>query len=192
MPIPTVSMRQANLTIPSGITVRSGTNGGYLSSNATLTVQGAILSDLSGHTITVYGNPLVNNSLIQASNGGSLNINGTWTNAAGATIGISGGGTFTLSGPWSNDGTIQADNSQVQVSGTFTVASLGTFNVTGTASVVVYGVLDNTGHTFNLSTLPGWDFMQGEPSRAERSEAALLSFLQAVTSRSTASRLLRT
>ena len=107
------------------------------------------------------GNPLVNIGLIQASNGGSLTVNGSWTNASGATIGISGGGTLVLTGPWTNNGTIQADNSQVQLYGNFTAASLGTFNVTGTASVVVYGVLDNSGHTFDLSTFPGWDFMHG-------------------------------
>jgi hypothetical protein len=124
------------LTIGSGITVR-GKNGRILNSYGAGTIlnQGTISADVAGGTINV-GNgtgSFANQGTLSALNGGTLAVNGNWSNAAGATVTAT-DSTLNLgtSGfAWSNAGTIGVNNSTVNLDGNFSQAGLGTFNRSG-------------------------------------------------------------
>ncbi len=172
----------SNLTVESGVTIRNGTAGGEviaLSSSVTLTLQGAIVSNLSGRDITLSANSLnfegsfaiSNEAIGQISfgnnpgtisagavltvNTGELELFGDFTNSA--TISVTNGlidlGS-TLSDEWVNAGTIALSASTAELGGTFTLADAG--DITGGDTVLINGTLDNTGQTVDLNAdLPG-------------------------------------
>src|SRR2546430_7911663 len=55
---------------------------------------------------------------------------------------------------WSNTGTIQSDNAYVELSGSFTPGSIGTFLRNG-GTVALTGALDLTGQTMTLTSATG-------------------------------------
>jgi autotransporter-associated beta strand protein len=126
------------LTIASGITVH-GKNGQVLNNytSGTILNQGTISADVSGGTIQVGADnagTFQNQGTLSALNGGTLNVYGPWSNAAGANITAGAGSTLNLGSgttPWSNAGTITATNATVNLGGTFAQADLGTFNRSG-------------------------------------------------------------
>ncbi|HET6878951.1 MAG TPA: PA14 domain-containing protein, partial [Pirellulales bacterium] len=112
------------------------------------TVVQAINAGSLGGFIGIDVGGFVNQGTLSATNGESLNVGGTWTNAAGATISSSGGGLglgdqFTGSaGEWTNAGTITASNgSIVGLGGAFTVDDLGSFSASSDSTVQLVGAL---------------------------------------------------
>ena len=126
------------LTIGSGITVR-GQYGqiGYSTciggpANVSVVNQGTISCDVSGGTITVNAQPFTNQGLAQGINGGTLTLNGTWSNSG---MLVESGGTLNLGG-------------------SFSLAALGTLNRTN-GTVNLTGTLNNTNTTLTLNALTG-------------------------------------
>ena len=80
------------LTIGPGITIRGSQGGGVGHSfgNETIVLAGTVLAETAGKTIVVDGNGWVNTGLVRATNGGRLELDGTFT--------LEGGGTFSASG----------------------------------------------------------------------------------------------
>ena len=161
------------LTIGSGITIRGqngvvGSGAGAAISGPTnvgLINLGTIACDVSGGTISVNAQPVVNDGLLIMTNGGSLSLN-YLPQVAG--LSVSGSGTLTLGGSWqlnqslsltgtalsfngnwTNAATINTSNSIVNLGGTFILADLGQFNPTG-GVVNLTGTLTNTAHTLVL------------------------------------------
>ena len=65
------------------------------------------------------------------------------------------GQTLRIGGAWTNQGVIQLkNNSTLELSGTFSLDDLGTFNRTG-GSLCLSGTLDTKGRTFDLNTTTG-------------------------------------
>ncbi|MHC5029016.1 MAG: Ig-like domain-containing protein, partial [Planctomycetota bacterium] len=155
------------LTIGAGVLVHGGrANIGQaeiVGGPMTVVNEGTLRADSSSTTITVDTNAqLANASVIEATSGGTLRINGGATGDLGTAFVTLGGhldvdGTYvtneridvfdgsilTLRGTWSNTGTITMDGSTVNLGGTFTLAELGSFNRTG-GTVNLIGTLNNT------------------------------------------------
>ena len=173
----------ATLTIGAGITIHGGngcigTNQNWYSNNgtsayfqnsadATIINQGTISADTSGGAISVGGGVgnVVNAGTLQATGGGGLSVNGTWTSistitATGATLSL-GDQSSSSTNAWSNTGTITATNSTVNLGGSLTVAALGTLNRTG-GTVNLTGTLDDTATTLALDATSGsWNLAGG-------------------------------
>ncbi len=104
---------------------------------------------------------------INASNGGSASLAGSWSNSATGQITVT-GASLTLgdqsgssSNAWSNAGTISASNSTVNLGGLFTLTALGTFTHSG-GTVNLVGTLDNTDTTLALDATTGsWNLLGG-------------------------------
>jgi hypothetical protein len=88
--------------------------------------QGTISADVSGGTITISAQPLVNNGTVAMSNGGSLTIN-YLPSLAG--LSVSGTGTLTLNGNWQNDQLLSASGTTLSLNGSWTNA--GAINLSG-------------------------------------------------------------
>ncbi len=154
-----------SLNIGAGITINGGSGSigynpyyGSGPSNVSVVNQGQILAGSAG-TVTINGSNWTNPGAIQASSGGSLTLAGSWSSSG--VIGVTGGGTLALNGAWSNTGTISETSSTVNLGGTFTLASMGTFNRSGGA-VNLTGTLTNTGSTLALSASTGsWNLLGG-------------------------------
>jgi RHS repeat-associated protein len=134
------------LTIGSGITIRGGngwSNDPYSGSvigystwvggggGTSIVNLGTIVADTAGTSIVINPNgTFTNQGTLSAANGGTLYLNGLWTNAGAITTAS---GTMNLGGTWSNTGTIHSGG--------------GTVNLTGT--------LNNTGSTLTLNAGSG-------------------------------------
>ncbi|MGO9915353.1 MAG: hypothetical protein ACLQIB_11655, partial [Isosphaeraceae bacterium] len=105
------------LTIGSGITLE-GENGLIGNASLPLINQGTINDDVSGGAFNIYGTNWSNTGTLEASNGGSLSLNGTWANTGPITAS---GGTVYLNGTWTNTGPFTAS------AGTMDLAGAGTF-----------------------------------------------------------------
>ncbi|MBT8144153.1 MAG: hypothetical protein KJO55_05590, partial [Gammaproteobacteria bacterium] len=167
------------LNIGSGITVRSTTAGGevrHFNANGPITIDGTLRADLSGHTVSVIAYPLTINGTLDVLNDSKLVANFAGSTAgsidAGATLTVNTGelelvGDFSNAAAisvtdglldigssndhdWSNSGSITLNNSTLELGGSYTRAAAGTINGSGT--VVLDGILDNTGLTIDLGT----------------------------------------
>jgi hypothetical protein len=135
------------LTIGSGIVVhgQSGAIGYSVvyggDTNVTFTNQGTIAADGAGGNITLNGLG--------------------WSNTNTGTIQASNGGTATLAGSWSNSGAISADaTSTLNLGGAFATAALGSITSAGTVNVT--GTLTNTLNTLTLNNSTGsWRLFGG-------------------------------
>ncbi|MFK8031220.1 MAG: thrombospondin type 3 repeat-containing protein [Gammaproteobacteria bacterium] len=171
------------LIVGAGVTIRTGATGGRIRhrfNNGPVTIQGTVLSDLSGRTFSIDADGLSIEGALQASNsavldaffrgpdgdiaasamlssqsGGELQLRGTWVNdgsmiATDATLDLGGN----LTDSWQNNGTITLNNATLELGGSYTRADVGT--VTGTGVVLLTGTLDNSGMSLDISTdLPG-------------------------------------
>jgi hypothetical protein len=173
-----------SLTIGPTITIH-GKTGGIGTGSFLFTNQGTIRADTAGGTITINGTNWTNTGTLQALNGGSLTLQGTytvdkplsldgngilrlegtWTNYS--TISANGGeldlGTFNINfiGSWSNKGTITVAQTRVYLDANFTTADVGNFNRSG-GIVYMMGRLDNTGATLTLNQATGsWLLLNG-------------------------------
>jgi hypothetical protein len=138
----------ATLTLGSGVTVRGGA--GYLGNtfgqpdNDTIVNQGLISANVSGRELAIRSNVFQNQGTLEAINGGVI------------TMGEPGGNTA-----WSNTGLIRLNNGTLNMAGTFTVSSLGSFQQTN-GSVNILGTLNNTGNTLTLNAATGpWNLKGG-------------------------------
>ncbi|MDH3588806.1 MAG: hypothetical protein OEQ74_05325, partial [Gammaproteobacteria bacterium] len=176
------------LTVGSGITVRTQPAGGWLGTNSLgrgLNMLGTVIADDAGAEITVQGDPLSIDGTLTGSNGADITVDGDWTASAATTMSMSGGGTLALLGTWSSEaavtvtnslldigdnatdpwtnlapGSITLVNSDATFGGSFAQSDLGT--ITSNGNVTVDGLLDNTGETLNIDTLPGdWQLGTG-------------------------------
>jgi len=148
----------ADITLGTGITLRGYK--GRFSSGSVLVNQGTVHSDLPGQiTFGKNGVTVINDGIIKGTDGGSIGIDGDWTN--NNLILIQDGGTLNLGGTYNNQGTITATGSTVVLAGQFTTLDqLGTFNRNG-GTVQLTGWIDNTGTlTLNAST-GSWQIKSG-------------------------------
>src|SRR5262249_35706328 len=128
----------ANLTIGADILVH-GKNGVISFPGQTFANQGTISADVAGGTITLNGSHWSNSGTPQATNGGTL----------------------TLQGTWSNSNIISADGGTVNLSGSFTLAGLGTVNGSG-GTINLMGTLDTGGGTLAFTATTGsWNLTGG-------------------------------
>ena len=141
-----LNQNSTTLTIGPGITVHGGSSGssgarlGYSdwnggASGTAIINQGTINADVAGTSLTIYpGNTgtFTNQGSLQASNGGTLNVNGAW----------------------SNTGTISETNSTLNLGGSFSTAALSPLNRIG-GTVNITGTLDNIGNTVTLDAANG-------------------------------------
>ena len=123
--------------------VVSMSNGGSLNINYMTSMVGLLVSG-SG-TLTLNGN-WINAGVLNVT-GSTLTLNGNWTNTGVLNVT---GSTLTLNGNWSNSGTLNATNATVNLGGTFTLASLGNFNSSG-STMNLMGTLNNTNTTLFLN-----------------------------------------
>ena len=140
------------------------TSGGSLSVSDLAGNIGAATVSGSGSSLTLNGTNYVNNLGLTAPAGTTLALNGTWINPAGQTITAT-GATLDLgdqssssTNAWFNAGTISATNSTVNLGGSFTLASLGTFNRSG-GTVNLTGTL--TGNLAFSSATGSWNLAGG-------------------------------
>jgi hypothetical protein len=87
---------------------------------------------VNGGTIYVYAQPFSNQGLAQGINGGTLLLNGTWSNL----------------------GTLVGSGGTLNLSGNFSTAGLGTINRTN-GTVYLTGLLNNTNSTLTLNAASG-------------------------------------
>jgi len=100
------------LTIGKGIVIRSGVQGGGVGQSATgLVNQGTISAQTAGTTVTVSGVDWVNDvgGLLEAKDGGTLALNGSWKNLPDGQVKTDGSGMLILRGTWTNEGVIDVD-----------------------------------------------------------------------------------
>jgi len=111
-----------------------------------LILDGTIDSNASG-LITVSGTEMVNNGTLRVRGEGSeLSILGSWTNHG--QIEASGADTLILSdddGSFENLGTIFAEDTDVRLGGTFTLADLGDFNFINSVVAIEGTLLNDAG-----------------------------------------------
>ena len=153
------------LTIASGITLDGHENDVYntnINANSgTIDNQGTIDANVGGGTgfsvTSGTGGAWTNDGTLESSTGGSLNLNGSWTNDAGHSI-IASAATINFNGSWTNQGTISSQGaSSVNLGGNFTLATLGSYtrDPSGKDQFVIVGTLTLTGHTLDASAGPG-------------------------------------
>ena len=161
------------LTIGPNVTV--GGDYGYIGYNdnnseieTPIVIQGTVDADTSGGNIQVYGTNSTNSGTIEATNGGTAYLEGTWTDDGvisadssstvyvqgsfsvdSGTIEATGGGIAYLTGTWTDDGLISVDSaSTIDLAGTFSVSPGASF--AGTGTINLEGALDNAGGTLKL------------------------------------------
>ncbi len=145
---------QATLTIGAGIRVRgmSGTLG-YIAGasdfqNPSFDIQGTVAADTPGGTLTVNAADWTAEGNFQATNGGTLNLQGTFSNTGGSFT-VAAYSTLNLGDPGH----------------AFTLASSTTVFTTFAGTVNVKGILNNTGKTLTLNpgTTGSWRLVASDP-----------------------------
>ena len=107
--------------------------------SATLISQGMIAADVSGRSNSIGPDVFSSSGVVEASNGGTLN----------------------LLGSWSNGGTIRVLNGTTNLGGSFATTDIGAIERTGGA-INIIGTLNNAGETLTLDAATGtWTLMGG-------------------------------
>ena len=153
------------LTIAAGITLQGSENDAY---NTNLNASSGSIDNLGtidanssagqGFTITSgSGGSWTNDGTLEATSGGNLKLNGSWTNDAGHSI-IVNASTINFNGSWTNQGALTSQGaSTVNLAGNFTLATIGSYtrDAAGNDKFVIGGTLTLTGHTLDSSRRPG-------------------------------------
>ncbi len=142
------------------VSAQYGSGIGLSGTDQTLTIAAGIAFKSSGSTLNVGANTLVNQGTLSGDasvgpGGGSLTVNGTnWVNDG--TVEAINGGSVSLSGSWSNSGTISLNGNTVNLGGTITLASLGTVSrdATNPGVLNLVGTLNLGGGTLDSSIGP--------------------------------------
>jgi RHS repeat-associated protein len=149
------------LTIGPGVTIH-GIAGTVNAGANSLDNQGTINADVAGGSVfipgfTVTGTNWTNDGLIEATNGSSLNLSGSWTNNAGGQILVN-SSDLLFNGSWTNQGTFSSQGTaHVYLGGTFGLANLGSYSrdAAGRDVFSINGMLDLAGQTLDASAGPG-------------------------------------
>ncbi|MFO0819077.1 MAG: hypothetical protein U1A77_14120 [Pirellulales bacterium] len=150
----------ATLTLGPNTIVRGGSNSlygarlGYSDqyggpTNVNVVNQGTISADVSGLSIVQMGGPFTNAGVVEAKNGGRLNLTNMGLSSATATV--LAGSTLSIGGTWSNTGTIHNTSGTLNLGGTFNLAALGTVNRSG-GTVNLTGTFNNAATTLDTTT----------------------------------------
>ncbi len=150
----------STLTLGPAVVVhgQSGVLGGseFLPGSGAIINQGLISADVDGGQLNIHANTFRNDpgGRVEAKNGGSVNISTTqWSNAG--VIDENGGAALNLGGAWDNrSGTISFENTTVNLGGSFTLSTLGTFKRTA-STVNLTTALDLAGQTLTLDATTG-------------------------------------
>ncbi|HYB99850.1 MAG TPA: hypothetical protein VEC57_12035 [Candidatus Limnocylindrales bacterium] len=126
------------LTIAETMTIRGGQ--GTVGSSGMLVHEGLIDANGAGEITVTSTQGWTNNGEIRGRDGGDLQLSGVWTN--NEVVSMEDGGVLTMGGTWENEGKIISDQATVNLGGTFTLASLGSFSRTG-GTVNITGTFDN-------------------------------------------------
>jgi autotransporter-associated beta strand protein len=140
------------LTIGSGITIRTGTNGGNLGNNGTAILnQGTISGQTAGKTLSITGVGWSNTGTLQATNGGALALSTLPTNYSSGTF--TGGHVYVYAGSTLTfpSGTISSNAADIRLDGANSVftpinslaTNSGTFAVANGRSFGFAGALTN-------------------------------------------------
>jgi hypothetical protein len=154
-----ISNAGGTLTIGPDVTIRTGTQGGYVGrsvagtnviNNGTIIAQQTTYSGLG-----VVGDTVINNGTMSVSDGGRLAVTNLRNSASGSITAKDDGKLF-FDDTYVNNGTITSNNGSVQFSFNFAQADLGAFNRVGgtvTAAGVISGglTLDALTGPWNLS-----------------------------------------
>ena len=148
---------------------------GYISNLSSFNNQGTVNANVSGGTIYLYGVPTTNTGTLEATNGGTLNINGTTVNDTGYTISSDASSHIVISNSTINGGSLDSGGSVIHATGSdvlngVTLTSGSIYSVDGgqktylTSDFVNKGTVnigalgnaatlfaDNNGGTINLS-----------------------------------------
>jgi hypothetical protein len=127
-------------TVASGVTIATGSSGGKLISSVStgnMVNNGTVRASTSGATLTIFSPTFLNNGTLDVS-AGTMSL-GT----------ISGTGL----GNWTSTGTINISGGTLILSGTFSMATVGTVVRNG-GYVGLNGVVTNTGQTLDLDQTP--------------------------------------
>ena len=113
--------------------------------SVTLDSQATVFDPSSGFFYFYPGQPWSNNAdgTITATQGGTLNLGGQWTNDG--TITATQGAALSLSGQWTNDGMITAPGASLYVNDTLPWTNDGTITATQGGTVALYGQWTNDG-----------------------------------------------
>ena len=127
------------LTIGSGITIRGSQSGGVGTTftNETIVLEGTVLAETAGETIGVAGNGWELRGLVRATNGGRLELDGTFTFEGAGTFSSASGGAVVLVGTLDNTGrtlALTAATGSLQVDGGTVLG--GRVETTGGAALV--------------------------------------------------------
>ncbi|MGD0770351.1 MAG: PEP-CTERM sorting domain-containing protein [Tepidisphaeraceae bacterium] len=129
----------------------SHTINGFGEITGALTSNGTVNANVNGQALTLQSNNMTNNSVMEATGGGNLSINGiTITQGSAGQISAAPNSTVDLTSATITGGTITSSGSGIvqTTGGTSTIGSLtnsATFNVVGNSSVNVTGNLTDNG-----------------------------------------------
>ena len=129
-----INVEAGNLTLGSGVTIRgqNGTigNQNFAGGAATLTNNGTISADVAGGTISLGINGLTtNNGVLEAKNGGTLNLNSNVAGGVGGSINAAAGSTVVQNG--------------IAISGNVNTTGTGSFTASNSGANFLNGVALN-------------------------------------------------
>jgi len=135
-----VSPYQGTLTIGSGITIRTGNRSSDIGNpGGSIINQGLISAETHGAFIAISGDSITNDGTIRATNSELA---------------------MDLTGTWINNGQILIDNSDLRLTGTYTMDSVPNMQMNN-ARVYLQGTLDNTGRTLTIDQTDNHWVFQG-------------------------------
>ena len=154
------------LTVAAGVSIDGGA-GTIDTGAASLDNQGTISGDAGGLPLAINGTTWTNEGIIQALTTGTVDLTGSWTNAAAGQL-IASGGTLSLAGTWNNLGTVQSVDGGSAFLGPDSSTGSGSFTNHGTITgvsgfIYLSSVLNNAGSTLALNDSTGsWYMEAGE------------------------------
>ncbi len=152
------------LAIAAGISIDGGA-GTIDAGAASLDNQGTISGDAGGLPLAINGTNWTNEGIIQALTNGTVDLTGSWTNAAAGQLNAS-VGTLSLAGNWNNLGTVQSVDGGSTFLGPDNTSGSGSFTnhgmITGVSGFIyLSSVLNNAGSTLALNDSTGSWYTEG-------------------------------
>jgi len=153
-----LNLTNANTSVRPAFT---GAAGSRLINNGTITAIGGAGGSNPPNISTAF---FTNNGRVQAYSAGILNLgttNTVWSNEGAIDVNLinnTSTSTVRFLGDWDNNGTVNlGNNAALELGGTFNTADIGISNITrtGTNTISITGILDNTGATFALNSSTG-------------------------------------
>lgn len=166
------------IIIGDGVTVRTGTGGGQISTNRETILNATVISDLAGTAVPLAGQPLTVTGTVSATNdgvirfggfngaqtfltdtanvsanGGEIELNSVVDNNSAIEVidSVLGIGIGNGSDTWVNTGSVILTNSTLELDSSTTIDNIGT--ITGTGELVLLGNLDGLGQSVDVAGL---------------------------------------